>query len=258
MKNQILSIENLLINNRGFVSKIPDNKKIVMIISGGLDSIVTAARLMEDYGLEIFPIHIQRGQKNKKYEKKSVMFFTKYFQKKYGNKFHNPQIINSNIPPLEFKDLLFSYNKNNGYPVRDTLMLLLGVQYAVAISEKFNTKIRTVYSANVFDDPFAHCSLVSLRADTLCTCINLDDWQWQISSPNVDPFLLKKTKNFDKTEEIIWASKHKIPIEKTVSCYQIGKNTDNMSCGFCKACIRRKEAFKKAQIKDFTKYYSLK
>lgn len=249
--------EKLLLKKRGFVSRLPENKKAVIVVSGGLDSTVTSARLIEDFSFELFPLHIHRGQTNSSAENRSVDFFTKFFQKKYGeDKFHSPQKISVNIPPTEFKAELTSYSKSKGHPMRDPIILLLGVEYAVAVSEKLGIKLRTVYSANVGDDPFPHCTLEGLRMNTINTCVNMNDWEWQISSPNVDSFLIER--QFGKIEEIVWAREHKIPVEETTSCYQTSEKTNFTACGTCKSCQRRHAAFIAAGFADPTVYYDNK
>lgn len=52
----------ILLNKRKFVFKIPENKICVFVFSGGLDSVITCARLMEDYNFDIFPIFIKEDK----------------------------------------------------------------------------------------------------------------------------------------------------------------------------------------------------
>jgi len=252
--NKHLDIDKFLLKKRGYVSKWPKSKCIVMIVSGGLDSIVTSARLIEDYGLELFPLHIHRGQTNTGAENKSVDYFTEYFQKKYGeSKFHTPMKISVNVPSIEFKQDLAPYTKEKGHPMRDPIMQLLGVQYAVAASQKYSKDIRTVYCAIVPEDYFPHSTLQGLRVNTLNVCINTGDWEWQVSSPNIDPLLSSEL--FGKDQEIKWAMEHEISIGETISCNNASEKTNYLACGNCTSCSRRSEAFSKAGFSDPTKYY---
>ena len=252
--NKQLSIEESLIQKRGYVSKWPESKSIVMIISGGLDSIATSARLIEEFGLEIFPLHIHRGQTNTVAENKSVDFFTNFFQQKYGeDKFHTPMKISVNVPPQEFKPDLMPYTKEKGHPMRDPIMHLLGVQYAVAVSQKYSKNVKTVLCAIVPEDYFPHSTLEGLRTNTLNTCQNMGDWDWVISSPNIDPNLYPEPSG--KLDEIKWAMDHGIPIGETISCNNASEKTNYLACGNCSSCKRRAEAFVKAGFTDPTKYY---
>lgn len=254
MKAKQTEFEKYLEKKRGYVSRFPKNKKAVVIISGGLDSTITSARLIEEYKIELFPLHIQRGQTNSIAEDKSVDYFTKYFQKKYGkNKFHTPEKVSVNVPPREFKVDLLPYTKLKGYPMRDPIMHLLAVEYAVTVSQKFGTEVKTIFCAIVPEDYFPHSTLDGLRVNTINTCVNMDDWDWQISSPNIDPYLTKKA--FNKSEEIKWAMVKNIPVGKTVSCNDASENTNYLACGKCKSCFRRNSAFTKLGFGDPTKYY---
>jgi 7-cyano-7-deazaguanine synthase len=63
----------------------------------------------------------------------------------------------------------------------------------------------------------------------------------------MDPLL---SRNYGKIEMIRWSTQNGIPLEKTRSCY-----TSNVKhCGICLTCSRRREAFKKALVKDKTQY----
>lgn len=254
MNTSLTKLEKYLYTKRGYISKFPKNKKVVMVISGGLDSIITSAKLIEENNMELFPLHISRGQTNSIAEEKSVDFFTKYFQKKYGkNKFHALQKISTNIPPKEFKSDLLPYTKVNGHPMRDPIMHLLAIEYAVAISQKYNTEVKTVYCAIVPEDYFPHSTLDGLRANTINVCTNMNDWDWQISSPNIDKYLF--TRPFGKLKEIKWALKRNIPIGKTISCNDACDKTNFLACGHCKSCFRRNSVFIKLGFNDPTKYY---
>lgn len=254
MRSEKLStLENILRSQRDYISKYPENKKAVIVLSGGLDSIATAAYLIEEKGMELFPLHIHRGQTNAVAEHRSVDFFTDFFQKKYGeNRFHHPMKISTNIPPKEFKADLLPYTKRSGHPMRDPLIHLLGVEYAVAASQKYQTNIKTVYCAIVPEDYFPHSTLDGLRANTINTCMNMGDWDWQITSPNIDPYLTDGF--FGKKEEIMWAMDHGIPLGNSISCNDASERTNHLACGLCSSCERRRTAFKEAGFEDATMY----
>jgi len=252
---KLTKIEELLKEKRHFVSKYPGNKKVVMVVSGGLDSTVTSARMIEEYGLELYPLHIQRGQTNSVAENHAVDFFTKFFQERYGKeRFHTPMKISINVPPKEFKKDLLPYTKEKGHPMRDPIIHLLAVEFAVSVSQQINDNIKTVLCAIVPEDYFPHSSLEGLRANTLNTCINMNDWDWVISSPNTDPYLTDTL--FGKSEEIKWAMEHDIPIGKTISCNEANESTNFLACGNCKSCKRRKDAFEKLGYADPTETFA--
>ena len=141
--------------------------------------------------------------------------------------------------------------KKNGYPFRDNILLMIGVQYAISLNEKLGIRIKTILSATVPDDPFPHCNLSSFRALNMLVCQSLNDWSWLITSPNIDKKIFKK--KLFKIDEIRWAQNNQFPTELTTSCYK-AKNKKIYHCGSCFACTRRKEAFKMANVEDKTKY----
>ena len=104
MKDNIEKYENILISNRGWVSRWP--KKAVFIFSGGMDSTVTIARLLSEMKIEIFPAFINRGQTNLKYERKSVKYFDNLFKIKYSNLYHEYVELKIDIPPTELKNAI--------------------------------------------------------------------------------------------------------------------------------------------------------
>jgi len=240
------TFEKILLAKRKWVSKWP--KRTVFICSGGMDSTVTMAKLLEERKIELFPLFINRGQTNLKWERKSLKFFEKYFTLKYKPLFHSLMEININVPPKEIKHQLKEYSAKFGHPLRNTILQMVGVQYAISLSGNLNRKVASVFCAQIHDDPFPHSRLVSLRATTLDVCQSLDEWDWQITSPNIDPFL--EEAKIGKEEIVRWAYQHKLPIEKTRSCYSNQKE----HCGTCLSCKRRKVAFKKVGVTDKTKY----
>lgn len=188
-------------------------------------------------------------------EKKSALYFNDFFIKKFPKKYNNIFEVNVDIPLKNLKNDLQNYMHNNGYPLRDTLLEMMAVQYAVALSEKTNSHIKTIFSANVIDDPFPHCALQAMRSTTINVCENLNDWEWQITSPNIDKNISKST--FTKVDEIKFCYSNDIPIEKSISCYKPKFiNNKIYHCGECLACMRRKKAFNDAKIEDKTLYFN--
>ncbi len=49
---------------RGWISKIPENKKVVILLSGGFDSLSTIAQSIIEFDISIYPLFINRSQTN--------------------------------------------------------------------------------------------------------------------------------------------------------------------------------------------------
>lgn len=245
--------DDILAERRGWVSRWPENRHIVMTFSGGLDSVVTTARLLDD-GFTIHALHIERGQRNRKAEQRAVDLFATMFRQRYGDRFTLGPTVTVCIPPPALKPGLQPYARTRGYPLRDQLILGVAVQFAVTVEEPTSQLVRTVLSAVVPGDTMPHSNIEALRAMTVLTCQATDDWNWVISSPNVDPFLYGGC--FDKVAEIRWAADHDLPVEITVTCNDATDETNLRPCGQCSGCLRRREAFRVAGVVDRTDYFN--
>lgn len=75
-KSLLKKIESIFLNKRDHVIEIPPERSpVVLIVSGGLDSVVTWGYLMEIYKLRVYPVFYRKGHKNSRYEEKAVDFF---------------------------------------------------------------------------------------------------------------------------------------------------------------------------------------
>ncbi|HSQ97701.1 MAG TPA: 7-cyano-7-deazaguanine synthase [Rickettsiales bacterium] len=255
---------NLLKNKRGYISKISEPKIAVMLFSGGIDSIITTARMIEDFGFEIFPLYFRRKKINIG-EEKSIEFFNDYYLKRYKNLFHKLNIVDLDSPPSQWLDNLQAYKEKSkkidfepfenvmryGYPLRDNIFNCFAVQYAVAMSYRHNKVIKTIFNGLIDSDNYLHGNILSMRTNTIMTCQSMDDWEWQIISPNID---LEFNNNFlfNKKDEILWSIKHNIPLEYSISCWHpvLDKNNNLLCCGCCDGCLGRKEIYESMNLTD--------
>jgi len=241
----MIMYDDKLKKERGYVTKIPFDKRCVVITSGGIDSSVLILKLLED-GYEVFPLFIDRGQRSIKQEEAAVDLTSGYFGSKY-DRYHAAEKVTISIPLKELKKELEPYMKEKGHPMRDPMMHNVAVQYAIVIEQRLGFKIRLIFSGTNLDDPFPHCTLLGMRASNVCICENTGDWSWQVTSPFIDPGF---NMMFGKKDILKYGAEKGFPLEKTRTCY-----TDNeLHCGICLACTRRKKAFTDAGIKDSTVY----
>jgi 7-cyano-7-deazaguanine synthase in queuosine biosynthesis len=250
MKKSQTSYNGILLSKRGWISKIPESKKAVMLISGGYDSIVTAARLIKDFDMELYPMYINRDSRNKDGELASIKYFTNYFKRHFGeNKFHDIFEPSVSIPPLEIKEKLQEYAKTHRYPMRDFIMQMFAVQYAASIGDD----VRTICNGVIETDSIA--SVEINRINTIAICEMTKEPDWNILSVNIDSEIDDKA--FSKKDEIEWAVSNNLPTENTMTCWT-PIEADNIlyHCGECYACIERQTGFKEAGYTDTTKYYN--
>ena len=69
-------IEKYLKAKRGIVITLPKpNTPVILLLSGGLDSTVVWAYLMDVFKLQVYPVFLRRGQKRVRFEEESVDYF---------------------------------------------------------------------------------------------------------------------------------------------------------------------------------------
>lgn len=249
LQRELQKLNDTLKELRGYVSKFPDDKKVVVVFSGGLDSVSVIARCLIDFDLEIFPVSISRGQSNLSGERRSSVYFDKYFLEKFPEKYHPIKYISLNIPPIEIKDDIKNYADQYGYPLRDNVLVSVAVQYAASLWPKHG-EIKTILTGIVPEDIYPHSSLLSMRSATLMTCLSTPFTNWNISSINVDPYLYGDKGPFGKENEIRWCADNDIPIHLSRTCNM----SNNDHCGECSSCHKRHISFIKAGVIDKTKY----
>lgn len=243
-------IEKSLIKNRGYIFKMPKpGTPVAVSLSGGADSVITTAILMKDYGLKVYPFFIKRGQRSEKYELSSVEFFSDIFKKQFPDLYNDPLIIAVPNPATEIKPLLTDdLIEGTGYPMRNSILVEYGVQYAFGMAKK-GIKIRDIFCSFVScDGDFgAQTTLTGLRSLMHHVCVDMGDMSWQISALPIE-----KELGFylDKDDLLKWADCENLPVEKTRSCFE----DQNAHCGICYACKHRKKSFEDAGIDDKTIY----
>jgi 7-cyano-7-deazaguanine synthase in queuosine biosynthesis len=239
-------IEDILIKQRGWVFRMPPPGSSVMLsISGGLDTTISAAILMEEWGLKVWPFFIRRGQRSEAQEEESVKFFTEWFSKRYSGLFQPVQFMTAPNPPLEIKAPIAGMT----YPMRDTAFFSFGIQYAISLEKQGKETIRTIFCGYTIEEAALHPrnTLTTLRSFTLHACIANNDFRWQITALPLERSI---GYYFGKRELIQWAFQHNIPIEKTRSCVE----STQIHCGECWFCTQRKRRFLAAGVPDKTEY----
>jgi 7-cyano-7-deazaguanine synthase in queuosine biosynthesis len=240
------TMETILIQERGFVSRDPIDEDIVALCSGGLDSSVMIDRVIFEYGAIVHPLFVKRGAKAEAFEEKAFDFFVDFYKRKYPQNIGEAANLDFKIPPLEFKDYFpKELGLSIGHPLRNSTLQNLAVMYAVCLNGKLGLNIRTVFTGSVAEggtEPEG--AILSLRSQTLNTCINLGDWGWQITSPLTDLFLRERPTY--KVHLIKYALKENIPLEKTRTCF----SDEEIADGTCDACKKRLRAFENAKVKD--------
>lgn len=251
------SVEDIFLNIRNYIIKMPEpGSPVVACFSGGMDTVANVAILMEEFGLNVYPYFINRGQSNYKWEKEAVDFFNNYYTKRYPKLYNKYVEIQLDTPPKFYKNnLRWTKNLNDdpdirkkvAYPARNPIIGLTGMEYAYSMQSN-GIFPKTIFSVHTADDPPYHSALTAIRLVNLLMCHITNDYNWQFISIPIE----KELGNYyGKEVYVSWCGEHDIPLEKSRSCY----SNEVSHCGICyPACINRREAFKKAGLKDKTIY----
>jgi len=215
------------------------NKNAIVLVSGGLDSCVTASIAAKDHNL--YFLHTNYGQKTEKRELKSFYDLCDYFNVKdkmivnidYLKVIGGSSLVDDNIEvergQLNRSDIPATY-----VPFRNGNILSIAVSWAEVIGAE------KIYIGAVEEDSsgypdcrrefytaFNNLLRVGLKPDTVLN----------VETPLID---------LDKSEIVKLGSQLGSPFELTWSCYK----NEIKACGICDSCLLRLRGFEKAKIKD--------
>lgn len=248
-ENHSKKIKDILIEKRGYDTKIPLNENVILLMTGGLDSSVGAELCIKEWNVTVYPLYIKRGATAQQWEIESLEKVYEYLRSKYPTNIKKPFYIDSKIPASEIKGGL-DQNRvfTKGHPLRNTIMQMFAIQYGVMLNDQ-KVEVNSVLTGSVGSDFFPGSRQIDLQLNTLTVCQNLEEWKWQIISP-FHMNLLNNTEPLKKIDLIRWGIENKFPFELTRTCTRGGQ----ISCGECNECKERIETFKKSGFKDKIAY----
>lgn len=248
-------LDNIFIERRGYAAKMPAaNTPVSACMSGGLDSTANLAVLMEQFGLQVYPFFINRGQSAYQEEKYSVNWYNTYFLKKYPKLYHPCREITVATPAAAYKDKLRKTKnmmidtercKNISYPARNPIIFLTGFEYAYSLQSE-GIIIKHLFGAHVSSDGSYHCSQTWTRGLNLQICQIMNDWDWQFISLPIETAF---GNYFDKDVYITFCHEHDIPLQHTRTCVKKGA-----PCGSCPPCWERRRVFAELKLPDIENY----
>jgi 7-cyano-7-deazaguanine synthase len=214
-----------------------ENKKAVIVLSGGPDSAVVAYWAKKE-GYTLHPITFNYGQIAVKETEaaqkiaeslgaKTKIVDLSNLKSVFGEV---TSLCNSNIP------LTSNFSQPIIVPFRNAIFLSVAVSYAVSVGAD-----KIFYGAHGSDEPFyPDCRREFYEAFEKAAKLGTGE---NISIQA--PFSGKR-----KSEVIAEGKKLGVPFELTWSCYREASK----HCGECESCVNRKKAFKEADVPDLTKY----
>lgn len=215
-------------------------EKAVCLISGGMDSAVSAA-IAKNEGYEIYAITFNYGQRNKK-EMESAKEIAKWLNAKH-------KILEVNLRQIggsALTDNIEVPEEAHGIPItyvpaRNTIFLSFALAYAEVIDADY------IYiGVNAVDySGYPDCRPEYLKAFQKMADLALK------RSVEGRPIKIKAPLLYLSKAEIVKKGiELGVPFEKTWSCYREGEK----HCGRCPSCKLRKKAFKEANVEDPTEY----
>ncbi len=245
------------------------NTPVILLASGGFDSVIFWFYLIKKYQLKIYPLYLNNGNFS---QKQAVKYYANYFKKKYPNNSFDLKIFPNRLSFLSFKKLLKKINTNfipkeliianitkktnkkkyfNFFinnPLRFFYYNLFAFEYGLSLLFTKGITINTIFSGVVSDDRLIsrESTLTTLRSINLSCMLIFGYDKWQFQAP------IDKDNNFflSKTDLLNFALKNDFDFSKTWSC----DNNYLFHCGVCPSCQGRKFIFEINQIKDPTFY----
>ena len=227
----------------------------VCIVSGGLDSICTAAYLAEEKGYELYMLTFIYGQRGK-HEIQLAKWFARTLKAKdhriVNIAFMKKLYCKTNALTDGKRRLPQSFDYSLVVPVRNAIFISVATAWAMSINAKM-----VAYGAHADDFHYPDCRPEFIRSIT--DALNLAE------ADGIRAGLRKKISIWSPAVDHIGKSEllrigYKIlgdKIFKTWSCYSDGikvKSGHILHCGICESCINRKRAINKARIEDKTCY----
>lgn len=258
-------VERILREKRGFVFRMPSpGQPVILLLSGGLDSIISWAILLKRYQLKVFPVYLIRGKRSDgKREEYAIDYYAAKYKEKYSTMYNPPHKLP--VSMFEFTD---PYNDLIGYlhpqviidnllpdgSLKPSFVLghfslfpFLGFLYAKFLHAREYIDAKTIFCGTTFSDNVSYRSLTSARSTMLTLNLLSGENNWQYTSVAYEPTIRSL---LTKSDLIRWASEEGIPLDRAWTCIRRNK----LQCGDCLACISRKRAFQEAGVADLTPY----
>jgi 7-cyano-7-deazaguanine synthase len=213
--------------------------KAVVLVSGGMDSLITAAIARKECD-EIYFLHLNYGQKAQIKELESFLKMKEYFKPEdfliidvdYLKKIGGSSLTDEKIP---VKDYTGSREVPDSYvPFRNAHLLTIAVSWAEVRGAN------RIYIGAVEEDSSGYPDCREKFYEAMEQAIDKgtkDETRIKI----ITPVIHKK-----KSEIVKIGKKLGVPFELSWSCYE----NNEKACGKCDSCYLRIKAFKEAGIKD--------
>ena len=215
-------------------------KRAIILVSGGMDSCVTASCAKQD-GFELSFLHINYGQKTEQKELQSFYAIADFFNvtdrliidMQYFSQIGGSSLTDSNIDVakgnLENKEIPISY-----VPFRNANILSAATSWAEIINAK------TIYIGAVEEDSSGYPDCRRSFFDAFEETTNAG------TKPETNIKIITPLITLTKKEIVVKGTYLNAPLHLTWSCYE----NEDIPCGECDSCALRTRGFLQAGLKD--------
>ena len=224
------------------------NKKkgiAVVLVSGGMDSALTAAYAAKDH--EPAFLHINYGQKTQKRELKAFNDIAKYYgvkKKLVADISYLKDIGGSSLTDNKIKitkaDLKNKSIPSSYVPFRNANILAIAVSWAEIL------KAHSIYIGAVEEDSSGYPDCREKFFKEFEKMVSLG------TKPGAAIKIVTPLIKQSKKEIVLNSYKYKSPVQLTWSCYK----SNTIACGVCDSCALRLRGFARAGMKDPIPYSS--
>ncbi len=226
---------------------IRKNKTAIVLVSGGMDSALTAAFAYKKYNLAF--LHVNYGQKTEKRELKAFKDIADYYNVKerlivdigYLKKIGGSSLTDDKIKipkaNIKSKKIPSSY-----VPFRNANILAIATSWAEVI------KAEKIYIGAVEEDSSGYPDCRKKFFDSFNKMIKLG------TRPETKIEIITPIIGFNKMEIVLKSLELKSPLHLTWSCYK----SNDIACGICDSCALRLRGFQLAGMKDPISYKVIK
>lgn len=268
----IKNIENIFFKKRGYVFKMPPpGTPVILLLSGGIDSVVLWFLLLKVYRLHVYPLTLAQKRWNfLNGQYRSITFYSKTFKSLFSDLYHRPFVVRNGSAYLHLYSLIAQLKKSNAFspsyilekiqgnnkismeiPGIMTLHALTALHYSDYLLAKKGLRISDFFVAVTPRDGLAIRSqtLTSIRLTLLDICIAAQDFSLQFTSLPIE----KELGIFhEKGVFVSWIYKNNLNLSHTHTCTE----SSVLHCGKCNVCKERKATFFNEGIKDTTFYWA--
>jgi 7-cyano-7-deazaguanine synthase len=234
--------------------EIKEYSDVVCIVSGGLDSVCTAAYLRKEKNCTLYFLSYIYGQRARN-EIKAAKHFAKILKvtkhRTINIGFMKELYSNSNVLTDPKQQLPASFDYSIVVPIRNVVFITIASAWAMSLNASV-----VAYGAHVGDYHYPDCRPDFIRAATSMISLAEEDGI-QLGMRRKVTLWAPVLQKMSKTQLLkIGYSILGNDVFDTWSCYSNGTRIKGnyLHCGRCESCINRKVAIRDAGIEDRTQY----